>query len=237
MKISSFALTDVGKMRLENQDAFFIDDKLHLYAVADGLGGLPEGALASSLAVQHLQENFGNHSGNGIPDYKKLFYFINKKITDKGRKISEETGIGTTLTVVKLNGEEMAIGHVGDSSVFLFRADDCKQLTTDHTMEQEALKTLGPDEIASLPSYFAHTLTQCMGQKDNPIPEILNYNLETGDRILICSDGISKILVCDDLLQELKNTASPKDFMHGIVQLANARGGPDNATGIAIFID
>ena len=237
MKISSFALTDIGKMRSLNEDAFLLDDDLHVYAVADGLGGLPEGALASNLAVQHLQETLVSNPSNGTPDYEKLFHFINQKVFKAGRKISNETGIGTTLTVVKLNGEEMTIGHVGDSTVFLFRADNCQQLTTDHTMEQEVIDRLGPDASLDTPSFYAHTLTRCIGQEDTIVTDILHHQLEEGDRILVCSDGISKTLSGDELLGELQAAAAPEDFLRTVIQLVNDRGGLDNSTGIAIFID
>ncbi len=238
MKISSFALTDIGKMRSLNEDAFLLDDDLHVYAVADGLGGLPEGALASNLAVQHLQETLISKTSNGTPDYEKVFHFINQKIFKVGRKISSETGIGTTLTVVKLNGEEMTIGHVGDSTVFLFRADNCQQLTTDHTMEQDVIDRLGPDASLDTPSFYAHTLTRCIGQEDTIVTDILHHQLEEGDRILICSDGISKTLSGDELLNELSAAATPEDFLRTVIQLINNdHGGPDNSTGIAIFID
>ena len=238
MKISSFALTDIGKMRSLNEDAFLLDDDLHVYAVADGLGGLPEGALASNLAVQHLQETLISKTSNGTPDYEKVFHFINQKIFKVGRKISSKTGIGTTLTVVKLNGEEMTIGHVGDSTVFLFRADNCQQLTTDHTMEQDVIDRLGPDASLDTPSFYAHTLTRCIGQEDTIVTDILHHQLEEGDRILICSDGISKTLSGDELLNELSAAATPEDFLRTVIQLINNdHGGPDNSTGIAIFID
>ena len=238
MKISSFALTDIGKIRLVNEDAFLLDDDLHVYAVADGLGGLPEGALASSMAVQHLQETLVSKTSNGKPDYEQVFHFINQKVFKAGRKISSETGIGTTLTVVKLNGEEMTIGHVGDSSVFLFRADNCQQLTTDHTLEQEIIDRIGPDASIDTPSYYAHTLTRCIGQEGTIVTDILHHKLKAGDRILICSDGISKILNGDELLVEIQAAATPEDFLRTIIQLVNNdHGGPDNSTGIAIFID
>ncbi len=238
MKISSFALTDVGKVRFVNEDAFLLDDDLHVYAVADGLGGLPEGALASSLAVRHLQETLRNQTSNGTHDYEQVFHFINQKVFEKGRKISDETGIGTTLTVVKLNDEEMTIGHVGDSSVFLFRADNCQQLTTDHTMEQEVIDRLGPGASIDTPAYYAHTLTRCIGQKDTIVTDILHHKLQAGDRILVCSDGISKTLSGDELLRELQAVATPEDFLRAVIQLVNNdHGGLDNSTGIAIFID
>ena len=237
MNISSFALTDLGKVRPENEDAFLLDDKLHLYAVADVLGGLPEGALASNLAVRHLQETLRNQTSNGTPDYEKVFHFINQKVFERGKIISGETGIGTTLTVVKLSEEEMTIGHVGDSSVFLFRADNCQQLTTDHTMEQEVIDHLGADASIDTPDFYAHTLTRCIGQKDTIITEILHQKLLTGDRILVCSDGISKTLSGDELLRELQAVSTPEDFLHAVIQLVNDHGGPDNSTGIAIFID
>jgi len=237
MKISSFALTDVGKVRFVNEDAFLLDDDLHVYAVADGLGGLPEGALASNLAVRYLQETLRNQTSNSTPDYEKVFHFINQKVFEKGRKISDETGIGTTLTVVKLNEEEMTIGHVGDSSVFLFRADSCQQLTTDHTMEQEVIDRLGAGASIDAPAFYAHTLTRCIGQEDTLVTEILHQKLMIGDRILVCSDGISKTLSADELLRELQATATPEEFLHAVIQLVNDHGGPDNSTGIAIFID
>ncbi len=237
MRFSTFGLTHKGMVRSKNEDSLFVDDSMRIYAVADGLGGLPRGSLASTLAIETLKEELNDLNNTKSLDYKTIFNQINEKVHAEGKKISEEVGIGTTLTVVKLNVKDMHIGHVGDCSVFLCRQDALYQLTTDHTMEEEIRSRLQPGEDACIPEYFTHTLTRCIGQQGEVEADVYNQDIAAGDRILICSDGITKTMSEDDILREIKAINSPEKFVNRIIEIANEEGGPDNSTGIAIYVN
>ncbi|MEM9227746.1 MAG: protein phosphatase 2C domain-containing protein [Verrucomicrobiota bacterium] len=134
----SFGRSDRGLVRSENEDSFHIDEASAVFAVADGLGGLPEGSLASEVAVTELK----NWLKQPIPapiDYSHLFTQINDEVFKRGREISSELGIGTTLTVAHLQGKTLTAGHVGDTGLVIFKQDSWRQITQDHTMAQEML--------------------------------------------------------------------------------------------------
>jgi serine/threonine protein phosphatase PrpC len=235
LKVSSFGLSDRGKMREENEDMFYVDDSKRVYAVADGLGGLPCGALASKLAIKLLGKSIEKES-NGKLNFEDLFNNINETVYIEGKKVSEEVGIGTTLTVIHLKHNYMDIGHIGDCTAYICRNKKWHKLTTDHTMEEEIRSRLAPDDDTEIPDYFSHTLTRCIGQQGEIETDVYKKDLKTGDRILICSDGISKILTEEELHDETLLADTPESLIRSLIDIANDRGGPDNSTGIAIFV-
>jgi len=236
MKIASYGLSDRGIIRQKNEDAFLVDDPLGLYAVADGLGGLPEGARASHLAIERLKNEVREPLNGAVFDFDGLFERINRCVFEEGCRISREIGIGTTLTVLFLRDHAFTISHVGDCAAFLIRENMIHQLTTDHTMEQELRASMG-FRGGYIPEYFSHTLTRCIGQKDQIETDVIHERLEKGDRILICSDGITKVIEDEELLAVSQKTMGPQIFVETLIDSANKRGGPDNATAVAIFAE
>ncbi len=238
MRISTYGMSDTGKVRAQNEDAFLRDDAHRVYAVADGLGGLPEGARASNLAILGLEESL-HEAGNGdCLDMAETFCRINRRIHVEGRALGGGLGMGTTLTVMRLVENTVRIAHIGDCAVLLIRDGVATQLTADHTMANEILARRKAGEAEThLPEYFFHTLTRCMGQHASIEPDMICEGLQAGDRLLVCSDGISKILDADDILSESRRAATPDEFVRRIIELANTLGGPDNATGVAVFVE
>ena len=236
MNISSFGHSDKGKVRSCNEDMFLVDDSHCIYAVADGLGGLPGGKTASNLAIQYLEEAVSLQDFPDNMNYGELFDHINGKVHKEGLKIDREIGIGTTLTVLQFNSKDVIIGHVGDSAILLFRRNSWIQLTTDHTMEEEMRARLKPGEDAYIPEYFSHTLTRCIGQQGGLSTDVYKFTPRPGDRFLICSDGITKTMSEEEIHQESMATQTPKEMVMKLIEIANERGGPDNATCIAIFV-
>lgn len=237
MNILSFGLTHTGHVRSQNEDAFLVDDKLGVYAVADGLGGLPEGAYASRLAISLLHDLL-LHATNeeARADLLAIFDRINQRVYAEGLRLDHDLGIGTTLTVAKICGTKLLIGHAGDCAVFLYRANTARQLTTDHTMEQEVRSRLKPGDNTFIPDYFAHTLTRCVGQKDRLVPDLVETPLAPGDRLLIVSDGITKTISDRELHLLALRHDSPEKLAHALIDQANEQGGPDNSTAIALYL-
>lgn len=237
MQIKSYGQTDRGLIRETNEDAFWVDDRIRLYAVADGLGGLPRGAEASDLAIQLLRQMVQEaeiREENG--DFSRIFREINERVYQQGRSDGAEIGMGTTLTSVRIMGSHMHIGHVGDTAIIRFRGNSADKITSDHTMEQEIRDRLQPGEDAFIPDYFAHTLTRCIGQADSLAADVLHLELVPGDRFLICSDGITKVLDISELSRLVQSASNPKSYIQSIIKLGNNRGGPDNLTAIALFV-
>lgn len=236
MKISAFGLTDKGRVRSQNEDSLFVDPNNHVYAVADGLGGLPSGNVASGIAVEKLEEAVKERPNSAL-NYQELFNSINKVVHAEGQKINKEIGIGTTLSCLRIDGNKIFIGHVGDCSTYLFRDNEYYQLTTDHTMEEEIRARLKPGEDTYIPEYFAHTLTRCLGQSGSVDADEETYDILPGDRIVICSDGLPKCMGPEEIMSKTLDAIDPEKLVKNLINISNDRGSPDNVTAIAIFFD
>ena len=237
LHLQAYGRTDRGLERKRNEDNLFTNDLLNIYAVADGLGGLPSGALASSIAIKFLEKIVKDPTFTGDLDIKKTFDQINRLVFDEGTKINPELGIGTTLTIAQVvQNNSIHVGHVGDSGIFLFSPDgNWKKLTTDHTMEQEMKNHRKPGQTLQLPEYYSHTLTRCIGHMDTIHIHYSHHVFVPGDRILLFTDGISKVLEREELQAKIFEARTPQAFIDDIIETVNKRGGPDNATGIALF--
>lgn len=236
-KVCAFGQTDQGLMRSDNEDSFLISEKQRVYAVADGLGGLPEGSMASELAAEALSDCLANVAAGAVLDFEPLFATINQRVFARGQEVSSEMGIGTTLTVAQLCQNCLHIGHVGDSGLAIFNRQTWRQITRDHTMAQDMLDRLQPGEHAFIPDYFSHTLTRCIGQLSKIEVDTYTCPLEPGDRVLLYTDGVTKTMEFDELHQRVLVADQPQQFVSEIIHTANERGGPDNITAIALFFD
>src|SRR6478609_9048613 len=157
LPVASAGLTDRGLQREINEDGFVCEPDLGLFAVADGLGGLPRGELASRLALDELVRLVRELPRDAAPDWQEIFERINRIVLAAGREISATLGIGTTLTVVRALPGRLVLGHVGDSGLFAFpTGGKAVQLTRDHTMAQEMLDAHGPSVASSIPESYHH---------------------------------------------------------------------------------
>ena len=237
MRIRTAALTDIGKVREENEDRFLLDDNLRLYAVADGIGGLAGGAEAAEEAVKQLSALSRALPADDDWDFPALIEEINGHVVGRGRTIDAMFGIGTTLIVVRLFNGHLQVAHVGDSSCFLQRNGRLLKLTLDHTVENEMRALHGRSAADHLSPRTRNALTRCVGQPKPPEADILTRPLKTGDHILLCSDGITRFIQEPEIADVLGRAAGPAEAMEEIIKLANERGGYDNATGVLVFVD
>lgn len=224
-------------MRSENEDSYFVSEPHQLFAVADGLGGLPEGSVASGLATEVINEYLAGLAPGDAVDFGSMFERVNLRVFEKGRSISADMGIGTTLTVAQFRRDRFHIGHVGDTGLVVFGKDSWRQVTRDHTMAQDMLDRLRPGEHAYIPEYFSHTLTRCIGQLASIKVDTYEDIIVPGERALLFSDGVTKTMEMDEIHEKILATDSPKDLVNEIIETANYRGGPDNVTAIAVYFD
>ncbi len=236
MRLRSAALTDIGKIREENEDRFLCDDVRQLYAVADGIGGLAGGGEAAEEAIAQLTALTSGMPDDREWDFQALFSEINHRVATVGRTIDTTFGIGTTLTVIRLWGHRLQLAHVGDSSAHLRRADRLEKLTHDHTMENE-MRARSGHSLVFLNPRTRNALTRCIGQPVTPRAELLVRMLEPGDRLLLSSDGVTRYLSEEEIGQAVAKATEPADGLGELVTAANARGGHDNATGVLVFVD
>jgi serine/threonine protein phosphatase PrpC len=238
MALIAFGSSDIGLHREQNEDSFLIDGDLQLFAVADGIGGLPHGDKASGMAMECLQlwakENQGIDSED---EFKAALEFVNETVTEEGVALTPDTGIGTTISALAVKGAKVLVGHIGDSSAFLFRKNGAGKLTTDHTIAQEIFDKLEPgEEMPNIPEYYHHSLTRCVGQQTDFHPDVHAFDLYKGDQLLICTDGITDLIQPDEMYQMALDAEKPEDFVGNLIRIANKRGGHDNSTAVAVFV-
>ena len=239
MQVISFGATDIGKVREANEDAYLIDSSSRIFAVADGLGGLPGGAQASNRTIELLQLYSLSPSpeNSGTQDLVDTISRIDEMVTREGDEAYPFTGMGSTLSLARIFEDQLQIAHVGDSAIFLIREAVIKKLTTDHTLAQEAVDEQGESIRASLPPSYADTLTNCIGLESRVPTDTGRHQLQTGDRVLLCTDGLSKYVSEEKLLTTITNNPAPENAVKQLIQLAMQSGGSDNITAIVIALN
>jgi len=236
MKLRSFALTDIGCYRQQNEDSYVCDDGLRLYAVADGIGGLPAGAAASRAALDTLEEWFVKHARKPF-DYAAALALANDAVFNLGRQLSPRHGIGTTLTLAHFTDGAANVVHVGDSYLFRLRAGELEALTREHNLENEMRARAARGEPTYVLTENRAALTRCVGQPPPLEGDIASHPLKTGDRYLICTDGVTRCITPHEIARYLAHAATPEAGARTLVELARERGGLDNATAITIFVE
>jgi len=236
-KLRAAALTDIGRVRRENEDRYLLDPGVELYAVADGVGGLPGGGEAAQLALDEISGAFHVQAGEQTPDLVAIVQHANFSVAELGKRISPAMGIGSTLTMGCVRRSTFVLAHVGDSRCYGLRSGALTQLTEDHSVENEARLRRARGEVVYYHEANRNALTRCIGQPTPPDVDIITRPLETGDRYLFCTDGVTRLIRDAELAQMLGIDAEPDVIIRDIVALAVRRGGPDNATGVVIFVD
>ena len=237
IRIRSAALTDIGSVRRRNEDRMIDDRELGFFGVADGVGGLPGGAEAAEFALENLRAQLAANPVD--PDMKKVVRQTSKAVHTLGRELSPATGIATTLCVGRIVGQTLHLAHVGDSRCYALRGETIKQLTTDHSVENEIRERRARGEDVHFHEINRNALTRCIGQPNKLEVDLDEYPLQGGDRILFCTDGITGLVQDEELAKLLSEDreAEPQSVLKNIVSLALQRGGHDNATAVLLYID
>lgn len=237
MRLSAFAVSDIGCLRRENEDSYLCDEQAGLFGVADGIGGLPGGAQASQQALVALQNWLGRQGDRANLDYEAALREVNEIVHDLGRRISPRCGIGTTLTVGHLQADALHLLHVGDSFLFRLRHGSLEVLTSEHNVANEmklrAARGQSPFGLHDNPA----ALTRCIGQPPPIEGDHSAHLLSPGDRYLFCTDGITRCISHREIVEHLRAAIQPEGAARALVTLANNRGGLDNSTAVVLFVD
>lgn len=245
-------LTDVGQRRQKNEDNFLADSGLGLYVVCDGMGGHAAGHIASKIAVQNFHnevfqaqdiiQNYLNGGGETSKlDILNLLAFAanraSSEVHSESLRNSEWSGMGTTLVSVLIAGTEAFILNVGDSRAYLLRNQSLEQLTTDHTVFNELVRS-GQLPLSQAEELgVANSITRAIGTFEYANPETLVVDLLDGDRFLLCSDGLSHYFEEEiELLAELLSIHDVEQATQTMIDAANEAGGGDNITAITVSI-
>jgi protein phosphatase len=229
-------VTDTGRRRLRNEDAFVCEPPL--FAVADGMGGARAGETAARLAAAALEESGGRASGqDGLV---ALIVEANRRIWEQAVGDPSKTGMGTTVTAALVDAAAgtVAIGHVGDSRAYRMRAGALEQLTTDHSLVAELVSSgvLTPEEAERHPQRSA--ITRALGTEPSVEVEAFTVAGEPGDLYLICSDGLPTMVTDQGVAAAIRTAeGDPGAAAEALVAAANARGGEDNITVVLFELE
>ena len=222
-------VTDTGRRRLRNEDAFICEPPL--FAVADGMGGARAGEVAARLAAAALEE--AGTQTRGEPGVTAMIVEANRRIWERALADPATAGMGTTVTaaLVDTDSGTVAIGHVGDSRAYLLRDGALEQLTTDHSLVAELVSSgvLTPEEAERHPQRSA--ITRALGTEPTVEVEVLTIAGQPGDLFLLCSDGLPTMLSDGEVAAALEAAErDPATAGEALVVAANAQGGEDNIT-------
>ncbi len=243
IEIKSFSKSDVGKVRQNNEDfygEFLIEPEHRIFLVADGMGGHNAGEVASRLAVMTFFENYKKYFEE-VKDPEKViemaFYDANRRVFEEGAGKETQHGMGTTLSVLVLRGEEAFLGHVGDSRIYLIREDECKKLTRDHSLVGKMRENGVITEEEARVHPRRNILYLSLGVKESITPQISGgIKVKEGDIFVVCTDGLSN-MVTDDEIKIIAINNPPKRAVEKMIEVARERGAPDNVTVGVIKIE
>lgn len=248
--MKSYGSTNVGLVRKVNEDAFycqqqFENGKPYICVVADGMGGHNAGEVASSMAISQVIDFIGKNADKlediNLDGYKNLikdaFLYANKNIYKKSMESKEYIGMGTTLTTVLIIDDSMIVGHVGDSRVYFIRNHSIRKITDDHSYVAELIKngTIKPEEANNHPQ--KNLITRAVGTGKNIEVDIDVFNVNDGDFIVMCTDGLSNLVEKDKIFDVVISDTSLKEKCSHLISLANSKGGYDNITVVVIEIN
>jgi protein phosphatase len=227
-----------------NQDAYRVLNEEGVWLLADGMGGHPGGDVAADLAAASVAASFAAWHRAATPTDERAVRIAiseaNAAIQQRARECPTLSGMGTTLVVAVIPPNqdiEAWIGHVGDSRAYRYRAGHLSLLTSDHTVVEEAVRArrMTPAEAKRHP--YRHVLSRAVGIEPQVEPDIARHSVHPRDRILLCSDGLTKMLGDDAIADLLAASRSAPDACEALIAEANRRGGEDNTTVIVIAHD
>ncbi len=249
MELVAAGLTDAGMQRGYNEDRFHLDPDLGLLVVCDGMGGHASGALAAQTAIDVIAEVVADHrtlldnisSGRAAPGAAGGLSDPARPpaaaaVLDMATSRAEAAGMGCTATAILLRGWHAALGHVGDSRLYVSREGQCHRLSSDHTMGRDmvARGMLAPEDLADHP--FASALTRAIGVQRSVQVETLQFDLRGDDRLLLCSDGLHAYIDSHAWLAGELDDDDVGRVVEGLVNHANDRGGHDNISAVVVRI-
>ena len=229
------ALSHPGRRRRHNEDAYVVEPPL--FAVADGMGGAKAGEVASGLAAAAVQES-GSDGQSGEARVAALIQEANRRVFRRASEDREASGMGTTMTVALVEDDRVAFGHVGDSRAYLIRDGELEQLTDDHSLVAELVRSgkLTPEEAETHPQ--RSVITRALGTEADVDVDTFSVPVEPGDLFLLCSDGLTSMVDDETILDAVgRNRPNLQEAAKALVNAANRGGGEDNITVIFFAVD
>lgn len=237
--LRSYALTDIGRKRQLNQDYIYLTENPvgnlpNLFIVADGMGGHKAGDYASDLAVETVVKEAGaslEKSPSRILGH--AITIANRILRQRASENFALSGMGTTLVAATCIGRFLEVANVGDSRLYVI-GDEIVQITEDHSLVEEMVRMggIGREEARNHPD--KNIITRAIGARDDVEVDFFNLELQTGDMVLLCSDGLTNMVDDETICRILKNGKSLRDRVEELVRTANENGGRDNISVIVV---
>ncbi len=248
MKTQGFGLTDVGMVREHNEDSFLVDNDASLFIVCDGVGGRNAGEIASQMGVDiirdHFTKNLGQNTGfigafddsfgQATNRLASAIRLANQVVHESAKSKPNLHGMGATVVAVYFDGTTLSLAHAGDSRAYLIREGNITQLTEDHSLVNEQLRSgLITKEQARL-SDIKNIITRALGPELDIKVELAEHKLEGRDSILLCSDGLSNMVPDEMLLSKMIAADRIDRACLELIQTAKDNGGDDNITAVIV---
>ena len=243
--MQSWGLSDQGCVRKQNQDAYHIenlDRNTQLCIVCDGMGGAKSGNIASSLAVDVFVQEVKRSWTAGMKQseieqmLRSAVKLANFTVYDQSMQFEDFDGMGTTLVAVLVRGRRASVVNVGDSRAYLVDQNGIRQLTKDHSLVQMMVERgeLTPEMARTYPG--KNFITRAIGTEPMVMCDIYHLELEKGDCLLLCSDGLSNMMDDQEILFEVVHGVNKQYCCQRLLDIAKNRGAPDNVTSILIMV-
>ncbi len=252
MRIASGGVTDLGRVRTNNEDCYKIVEPLNLFVLSDGMGGEAHGEIASAMAVEtvvkyclDIEANqaakvIGAVQPNWSARTKRLstaVHLANRNIFKSAEENPEQHGMGATLTAVWIDDAKLSVAHVGDSRAYLLRGGSLLQLTRDHSLVAEQVRRGILTAAEAEESDMQSVLLRALGAQEEIEVDAEEHTLFPRDVLLLCSDGLTRVVTEPEIAGTLQAETDPARAAEKLVALANERGGPDNITVVIARLD
>lgn len=239
--MKAFGITDIGKARKTNQDYLFISEDAvgtlpNIYIVADGMGGHKAGEVASKGAVQSMVQSVTTTSlHDPVSIMEEAVTAANEKVLHMSRDNPEFEGMGTTLVVATVYENYFYVANIGDSRLYIVN-DEIHQITRDHSYVEEMVSRGEIDKDSARTHAKKNVITRAVGVETGTYADYFQVKYKKGDKILMCSDGLSNMITDDDLKGIVKKNIPVEQIVNELVYTANYNGGTDNITAIVVAL-
>ncbi|SDB22843.1 Stp1/IreP family PP2C-type Ser/Thr phosphatase [Butyrivibrio sp. INlla16] len=237
--LKTFSITDVGQKRKLNQDYVFSSDRRignlsNVFIVADGMGGHNAGDYASKFTVNTMVEEIEkSFEQNPVRILENAIKKANQKLRAKAAEDEQLYGMGTTVVAATVMGRYLQVANVGDSRLYVI-GDDIRQITRDHSLVQEMVRAGGLDPEEARTHKEKNIITRAIGADDTVDVDFFNVELEKGDIVLMCSDGLTNMLEDQEIRMIVSGQRDIIEKAQKLVDMANQHGGKDNIAVILI---
>jgi PPM family protein phosphatase len=225
--------TDTGRQRHANEDSYFAHAPV--FAVADGMGGAQAGEVASRIAAGAFEQGV-DEEASAEGQLEEIAQGANRQIHELAQKDSSRAGMGTTLTAALVHGDEVALGHVGDSRAYVLRDGELKRLTKDHSLVEELRRQGRLTEEQAEEHPQRSIITRALGPEPEVNVDTMTYPAKDGDVFLLCSDGLTTMVSDEEIQKIMLEARSLRSAVHKLVDTANGMGGRDNITAVAFRV-